>query len=146
MWGSGALDYWTALRRGKVDEPERIAVQLLSTIVDEYRFGLYCAKGFIPALGNITGKTYCVMHIGGVFELDDGEIIATWCIHIPRSAPPTDNVVVLKNLIEGSEHVFRKTGNRAPIRMSPWWLNTTPYSASIVRGKNEHRSKITPSF
>ncbi len=115
-WGSeGRLDFWTALARGDVDTPELRAMSLLESVCDEYRFSLYAHTAEMPALGNVTGTMFSVRKDGGVAELsDDGRVVSHWCISIgPHfGVPGTDNVVILKAMIEGEEAQFRATGNK----------------------------------
>ncbi len=114
-WGKGAiLDYWSALAAGEVDPPEQRAMTLLSSVCDPYRFSLYCMTGCLAAIGNLTRTVYLIQRRFGILELDDGSLVASWCISIGPHAniPPTDNVVAIKALIEGEEGAFRRTGNR----------------------------------
>lgn len=119
-WGNSFdLDFWTAAACGEVDGPEMRAVDLLRHTTDEERFGYYCATGMLPAMGNVTGRIYLVQRGGGALELDDGLIVASWCISIGPHAteiPGTDQVVVLRNMIEGEELDFLEIGNRNPVR------------------------------
>lgn len=122
MWGPKQdMDFWTALAEGEVPAPERRAVKLLRSISDSYRFSLYCYTARFPAMGNITKRTYMVQRCGSVDELHDGCIVASWCIHHERDfysntkEPPTDEVIALKNLIEGSEEKLWKIGNRSKV-------------------------------
>lgn len=115
LWGIGAdLDYWTAQRRGEVEDAERRAVELLRRNTDPVRFGLYCLTGEIAAMGNVTKRTYLVRKHGGVVEIEDGRRVAGWCIHLHEwmHVPDTDNVIALRNVIEGEELAFIRTGHR----------------------------------
>ncbi len=116
-WGpQGQFDFWTAHRHNLVGAPEIRAVELLTTICDEYRANQYLYTGLMPAVGNRTGRTYIVRRdLGGVKELVDGKIKYSWCIHAWEEMPPTDHVISLKNMIEGEEVEFRKTGNRREV-------------------------------
>jgi hypothetical protein len=117
LWGHARnLDYWTALARGEVPAAEQRAVALLKRVVDPYRFSLYCVRGRLPCMGNVTGTIYAVQKGGGVVELDDdGAHHASWCISIGphcHDVPDTDHVVALRAVIEGEELAFLRTGNR----------------------------------
>ncbi len=116
-WGpQGRFDFWTARQYGLVEDPELRAVELLATICDEYRARQYLHTGLMPAIGNRTGRTYIVRRDwAGVKEIVDGKIKYSWCIHANEHMPPTDQVLALKNLIEGEEVEFRKTGNRREV-------------------------------
>lgn len=115
-WGlQGTVDFWTALESREVDTPELRAMSLLESLCDPYRFSLYCMTAEMPARGNLTGTTFMVLKNGGVIEFDeDGRSVADWCISIGphASVPGTDNVVILKAMLEGEEFEFRKIGNR----------------------------------
>lgn len=117
LWGPGkGLDFWTARARGLVHAEEERAVTLLARICDERRFSFYCLSGMLPAMGNVTRRTYLVRRFTTVLELDAGLPVAAWCI-VTRDRgwiPETDHVVTLKNLLEGEELAFRATGNRFP--------------------------------
>lgn len=119
-WGdSRDLDYWTALACGEVDEPEQRAVDLLRRTTDEERFGYYCQTGMLPVMGNVTGRIYLLQRGGQAIELEDGRVVASWCISIGPHAteiPGTDHVVVLRNMVEGEELDFLEIGNRNPVR------------------------------
>jgi hypothetical protein len=116
-WGpEGKDDFWTALAHGDVDTPELRAMTLLESVCDEYRFSLYAVTAEMPARGNMTGTMYVIQKKGGVIELDEhGTPCGHWCISIgPHSpVPGTDNVVVLKAMLEGEEDEFRRIGNRS---------------------------------
>jgi hypothetical protein len=118
-WGNSFdLDFWTAAACGEVDGPEMRAVDLLRHTTDEERFGYYCQTGMLPAMGNITGRIYLLQRGGSALELEDGRIVASWCISIGPHAtdiPGTDQVVVLRNMIEGEELDFLDIGNRSPV-------------------------------
>lgn len=135
-WGDGARhDYWTALAAGQVDVPERRAMELLEFVCDPYRFSIYCHTGEMPARGNLTGTIFLVRRRGRVGELEDGVEIASWCISIGPHAgvPGTDNVVVLKAMLEGEEAEFRRIGNRSSYwrqRKSTSFVN--PYAVPFV--------------
>src|SRR5574342_85601 len=119
-WGdSRDLDYWTALACGEVDEPEQRAVDLLRRTTDEERFGYYCQTGMLPVMGNVTGRISLLQRGGQAMELEDGRVVASWCISIGPHAteiPGTDHVVVLRNMVEGEELDFLEIGNRNPVR------------------------------
>lgn len=113
-WGKERKDdFWTALAKGEVDTAELRAMELLESVCDSYRFHLYCMTGEMPAVGNVTGTTFMLAKSGGVVELDDGRVVKHWCISIgPHiQVPGTDNVVILKGMIEGEELEFRRIGN-----------------------------------
>jgi len=97
-------------------------MELLESVCDPYRFGLYCVSGEMPARGNVTGTIYQIAKRGGVIELRDGVPIKHWCISIgPHiSVPGTDNVVVLKAMIEGEELEFRSIGNANSFHGYEW--------------------------
>jgi hypothetical protein len=113
-----------------VSPPERRAVALLRQLCDPERVGRYLATGTLYARGNVTGTVFCLVRVTPkVLELDHrGKVVATWCIHANKrgwnpasygggsSVPITDEVIVLKNLIEGEEAMFRLTGNRTIYR------------------------------
>jgi hypothetical protein len=113
-----------------VSAPERRAVALLATLCDPERVGRYLATGMLYARGNVTGTVFCLVRVSPkVVELDHrGVPVATWCIHAHKrgwnpnsysggtTVPITDEVITLKNLIEGEEAVFRLTGNRTAYR------------------------------
>lgn len=114
LWGKGGrCDYWAAKKRGEVDGPEERAVTLLFEICDHYRANQYLATGLMAAVGNLTGRTYIVSRTGSTQEIVGGRVAYSWCIHPNEGMPPTDRVIGLKNLIEGEEALFRKTGNRS---------------------------------
>jgi hypothetical protein len=117
-WGNSFdLDFWTAAACGEVDGPEMRAVDLLRHTTDGERFGYYCQTGMLPAMGNVTGRIYLIQRGGGALELEDGRIVASWCISIgphAREIPGTDQVVVLRNMVEGEELDFLEVGNRNP--------------------------------
>lgn len=116
-WGpEGKDDFWTSLAHGDVETPELRAMTLLESVCDEYRFTLYSFTAEMPAVGNVTGTVYVIQKQGGVVELDEyGTPCGRWCISIgPHSpVPGTDNVVVLKAMLEGEEGEFRRIGNRS---------------------------------
>lgn len=116
-WGpEGKDDFWTALAHGEVETPELRAMTLLESVCDEYRFTLYSFTGEMPAMGNVTGTMFSIQKKGGVIELDEhGTPCGHWCISIgPHSpVPGTDNIVVLKAMLEGEENEFRRIGNRS---------------------------------
>lgn len=115
-WGEGEdLDFWTALARGEVETPELRAMDLLESVCDAERFGYYCQTAVMPARGNLTGIIYLIRKQGGVVELsEDMRPVGDWCISVgPHvNIPGTDNVVILKAMIEGEEMEFRRIGNR----------------------------------
>lgn len=147
---------------GQVSAAEQRAVRLLGELVDKPRLGAYLATGYLPARGNITGKTYLVGR-PVIEELNGREVVARWCVHIEtarhgrlepisamalaarrrmqnaascarpssrvffsrryermvgleppdqcqRLAPMTDNVMVVRALIEGNESEFLRIG------------------------------------
>jgi hypothetical protein len=116
-WGEGhSLDFWTALERGEVDAAEIRAVDLLRRTTDPFRFAYYCQTATLPAMGNITGRIYMLERGGSAVELEDTHPVASWCISIgPHSMaiPGTDQVVVLRNFVEGEELEFMRIGNRS---------------------------------
>lgn len=117
LWGHERnLDYWTALERGEVDDPERRAIALLRRYTDPERFGLYCVTGELAVRGNLTGTMYVLDRTGRVLELEDGREVATWCVYMDGhiEMPLTDNVLTLRAIIEGEELAFLRTGNRSP--------------------------------
>lgn len=97
-------------------------MELLESVCDPYRFALYCVSGEMPARGNVTGTIYQIAKRGGVIELKDGLPVKHWCISIgPHiSVPGTDNVVVLKAMIEGEELEFRSIGNANSFQGCDW--------------------------
>jgi hypothetical protein len=115
-WGEGhSLDFWTALERGEVDDAEIRAVDLLRRTTDPFRFAYYCQTAMLPAMGNVTGRIYMLERGGSALELEDSRIVASWCISIgPHNEriPGTDQVVVLRNYVEGEEIEFMRIGNR----------------------------------
>jgi len=115
-WGEGnSLDFWTALERGEVDAAEIRAVDLLRRTTDSFRFAYYCQTAMLPAMGNVTGRIYMLERGGAALELEDGHVVASWCISIGPHAttiPGTDQVVVLRNFVEGEEIEFMRIGNR----------------------------------
>jgi hypothetical protein len=118
LWGfDGTLDFWTALKRGEVDGPEKKAVNLLRRVCDLERFTLYCQTGQLPVMGNVTKRTYLALKAGGALELDDGEPVAWWCFSIGPYAPDipdTDHVVSVRTILEGEELAMFQTGDRHP--------------------------------
>lgn len=117
LWGNREnLDFWTAKERGEVPEPEQRAMSLLAEICDLNRVNMYCSSGYLPAMGNISRRTYLIPRRGKIVELDsNGGMAFHWCIHVDncRSVPPTDNVIAIRNVLEGSEAAFRKIGNKS---------------------------------
>lgn len=137
MWGyeHGDMTFQEACARNDpkdwtVSAPERRAVALLGQLCDPERVLRYLSTGMLYARGNATGTQFCLCRISPkVLELDHrGAVAATWCIHANRRGwnpeswgsgarvPVTDEVIVLKNLIEGEEAKFRLTGNRSAYR------------------------------
>jgi len=149
-WGDRAqYSYWTALAVGQVDVPERRAMELLESVCDPYRFAIYCHTGDMPARGNLTGTIFLIRRRGRVGELEDGVEVASWCISIgPHfGVPGTDNVVVLKAMLEGEEAEFRRIGNRSP--HGPWYHGpgkrprstenvTNPYTYQFIPKDHRH--------
>lgn len=118
LWKS--KNFWTALKLGLVDEPEKRAVSLLSKICDPKRLGVYLSTGVMVAMGNITRRMYLIHRSSGVDELDSNWNVAFyWCIHtgFGSGIPPTDDVITIRNLIEGAEQTFRRIGNRSMARV-----------------------------
>ena len=114
LWGPDKnLDYWHAIRLGVVAPEERRAVALLASLSDEQRFAFYCLSGQFPAMGNVSKRIYLIRRWTTILELEDGLERASWCINTDDrlNVPPSDHVVVMKNLIEGSELAFREIGN-----------------------------------
>lgn len=136
LWGkeNGDLTFHEAVRRNDpndwtVNEGERRAVQLLFQLVDHERASRYLVTGEIYARGNITGTLYKVQRCAPkVLEFDGrGRVCATWCVHADGGdyfmatqdqsrLPKTDEVIALRNFIEGEETRFRTTGNRTQLR------------------------------
>ncbi len=113
-WGTGgAHDYWTAKKLGQVEASEDRAVGLLFELCDRHRATQYLSTGLMEAVGNITGHTYLVTRNERTKEIVGGRVAFKWCIHPGEFMPPTDRVIGLKNMIEGEETLFRKTGNRS---------------------------------
>lgn len=121
-WGNSLdLDFWTATEAGQVDAPEVRAVDLLRRTTDAERYYYYCQTGMLPAMGNMTRRIYLILRGGSALELEDGQVVGSWCISIGPHAhyiPGTDQVVVLRNLLEGEEMEFMRIGNRTPVRES----------------------------
>lgn len=114
LWGPNKnLDYWAASKLGVVPLEERRAVALLASVSDEQRFSFYCLSGQFPAMGNVTKRIYLIRRWTTILELEDGQERSSWCINTDDrlNVPPTDHVVIMKNLIEGSELAFREIGN-----------------------------------
>ncbi len=106
------LDFITAHAASHVEDAEARAVDLLRQICDRERYDRYLQTGHLVCLGNLTHRLYVVRRRQRAEEYVDGEKIGEWCIHIQHaSGPPTDNVIALKNLIEGEEQLFRGIGN-----------------------------------
>jgi hypothetical protein len=136
LWGfeNGDLSFQEAIRRNHprdwtISQGERRAVQLLFQLVDHERATRYLITGEIYARGNITGTLYKVQRCApNVLEYNTrGRICATWCVHADGGSyftptmddsrlPKTDEVIALRNLIEGEETRFRTTGNRTALR------------------------------
>lgn len=122
-----------------VPESEARAVELLSSMLDSQRFGLYLATGLIYVRGNVTGLTYRIEHDyghgAGVFEMLDGRDVAYWCsMPAAKDEPPTDHVVTVRAMLEGEELRFREIANRNPY--------------AILRGRRAHynESKFKERF
>lgn len=125
LWGPDKnLDFHSALRLGHVDKAEARAVELLEEVCDPYRASIYLYRGVFPAMGNVTKRMYLVRRKSPhteVIECEAGRPIKSYCISIAMGilVPPTDAVIALKNLIEGEELSFRRTGNAT--EGSGWW-------------------------
>lgn len=132
MWGElSDRSYADAIKYepDSVPESEARAVELLSSMLDSQRFGLYLATGLLYVRGNITGLTYRIEHDyghgAGVFEMLDGRDVAYWCsMPAAKDEPPTDHVVTVRAMLEGEELRFREIANRS--------------SYSILMGRKAH--------
>jgi len=125
MWGEfHDSPYLVALAENPdfVPENEQRAMELMQSLCDPERFGIYIQTGCIHARGNLTGKIYRIEHGkghgAGCWELEDGKPQFYWCT--TKSAetwkadiPDTDHVLTLKNMIEGEEARFRTIANRS---------------------------------
>lgn len=142
MWGElSDRSYADAIKYepDSVPESEARAIELLSSMLDSQRFGLYLATGLLYVRGNITGLTYRIEHGyghgAGVFEMLDGRDVAYWC-SMPAASdePSTDHVVTVRAMLEGEELRFREIANRS--------------SYAILRGRKAHynESKFKERF
>jgi hypothetical protein len=113
------------MSRGEVKKQEARAVEMLRSLCDPERFSIYLQWGDIPARGTLTGHMYLVRRFARVAEFVDGKQHGEWCIHIDKNKfPETDNIVALKNMIEGGESMFRETANF--FGDPSWWEKTLP--------------------
>lgn len=90
-------------------------MELLRGLCDRERFLIYATYGQLPARGSTTGKMYLVRRHRRALQFENGKPVAQYCIHIDPKFPQTDNVVVLKNMIEGEEGQFLKTANLSKV-------------------------------
>jgi len=95
-------------------EDERVEVKslaLLDKFTEDFEADRYRYMDFLLAVGNVTGKTYKIRRNDTVLELDEfGGIAKGWCIHI-HDVSSTDEVLVLKLLIETEEDLFFDIAN-----------------------------------
>lgn len=114
LWGdAGNFPFTKAIHRSYVSRQERRAVELLGSICDHERVLIYLQHGCLPVRGNLTGRTYLVWRRRRVSELRHGRVFVEWCIHLNKNVyPETDNVVTLKNMLEGEEGEFLKIANK----------------------------------
>lgn len=94
---------------------EVTARQLLLDLVGEDQFKVYEKTGRIFVKGR--KYDYLLMRGGGVRRISHN-IVEDLCIHLYNRTkyPPTDNVIGLKLMIEGSEAAFNKEANGSRIR------------------------------
>ncbi len=112
LWGKlRNMSFSQAQKNGLVSDQEARAVELMRSVCDRERVEIYLKCGVLPARGNLTGRTYLVRRFKRVAEFHRNEVVAEWCIRLKPEYPETDNVVAMKNMIEGEEGEFRKQAN-----------------------------------
>lgn len=99
-----------------VPENEWVAMQTLRDMITETEYRKYLRDGFISVHGQ-SGKVYQVFrnkaHTKVFFR---GELVEEICVRLKGMAPPTDNVIAFKTMIEFDEEYFASLGNRYNMR------------------------------
>lgn len=96
-----------------VSQSELIAIETLREMISEEAFRKYIKYGFILVKGQ-DGKVYQIYRSRAHTRVwQGGKIIEEICVRIKSdvAAPPTDNVIAFKTMIEADEQEFRKMGN-----------------------------------
>jgi len=97
---------------------EWAAMQTLREMITETEYRKYIRDGFISVRGQ-SGKVYQIFrnrwHTKVYFR---GELVEEICVRLKGSAPPTDNVIAFKTMIEFDEEYFASLGNRYNMRQA----------------------------
>lgn len=92
---------------------EKKALETLREMITEKEFRKYLKEGFL-LVKSVSGKIYQIFKDKAHTKVWlMGELIEEVCVRISReiNAPPTDNVIAFKQMIETDEEEFRKCGN-----------------------------------
>lgn len=96
-----------------IPENEQIAIQSLREVISESEFRKYVKYGFVLVKGQ-SGDVYQVFRNRSHTKVwRGGKVIEEICVRINYDvkAPPTDNVIAFKTMIEANEEEFKKMGN-----------------------------------
>jgi len=97
----------------EVPENEAVAIETLRETISETEFRKYIKFGFVLVQGQ-SGNMYQVFRNKWHTKVwKNGKVIEEVCVRIKSDikAPPTDNVIAFKTLIETDEEEFKKLGN-----------------------------------
>lgn len=90
---------------------EIAALHLLRKMVAPEEFKRYLRYGHINIRGGLSGLTYQVCRQSTIKVWERGETVASLCVHLNHSAPPTDHVVGKLLIIECDEADIWKRSN-----------------------------------
>lgn len=117
-----------------VSESERAALETLREMISEFEYRKYLRDGFLLVKG-ASGDVYQVFrNLSHTKVRRAGKIIEEVCVRINKDvkAPPTDNVIAFKTLIETDETAFKSLGNVYKFKGE----QTEQFTLNIVAGNN----------
>lgn len=98
---------------GIIENHEQVAVETLREEITEAELRKYLRYGFVLVKG-ASGKTYQIFRNSWHTKVWlGGKLIEEVCVRLDSAAkaPPTDNVIAFKRMVEVDESEFRKCGN-----------------------------------
>ena len=96
-----------------VPENERVAIETLREVITEAEFRKYIKYGFIMVKGQ-SGDDYQIFRNRSHTKVwRAGKVIEEVCVRIKyeEGAPPSDNVIAFRTIIQTDEMAFKKLGN-----------------------------------
>jgi hypothetical protein len=96
-----------------IPDNERIAMETLREVITEAEFRKYIKYGFIMVKGE-SGDDYQIFRNKSHTKVwRAGKVIEEVCVRIKHEeeAPPTDNVIAFRTIIQSNELAFKKLGN-----------------------------------